>query len=80
MNREQINKVKQWLSDKVFVNTYSRRYHSYYLKHVVERNFNYCYISEDSFITAVLEMGLPFRKIKGSKKSIRLPLSNKNVL
>lgn len=74
---EEISRCLEWLKLQTIIKTPNRRYHSYHLKHVVER-WSGEYISNGSFVEAVKRSNINYELI-GEGEHIFVAISIKSI-
>lgn len=74
-HEDQILKCYHWLSSKHIYKSMNNLSSSYFLKHMIEAEMG-GYVSNGSFIAAVILLDIPYRKYSGSL-NINVPVKNK---
>ena len=74
---EEIEYAIKWLKNRTQSKTFNKKFTSYGLKHFVEREY-LTYISNGSFIAAVIHLGLSYKKIEDSP-NIYIKMNNYEV-
>lgn len=75
---EEIKTCLEWLKLQKIIKTPNKRYHSYHLKHVVER-WHGDYISNDSFVEAIKRADINYELCGESGRYIYAAISTKTI-